>query len=106
MKSFTLCRVSWLTQRPGGDYPLEWVVRQFWAVSDFLQRHNLTVRPLANSISDITNDFEIRSDDLTEEGLLLMRTGYRKWLRALDRGGDPSDTTILQKELAKQRDAS
>jgi len=42
-------------------------------------------------------------DDLTVEGLEFMRTGYQKWLRMLDRGGDPSDTRILERELAKQR---
>ncbi len=101
MKPFTICRVSWLTKRPGGDYPPEWVASQFWFLTDFLQRNGLTARSLAESLVEITDDFEIRSDDLTGEGLQFMRTGYQKWLRMLDRGGDPSDTRILDKELAK-----
>lgn len=105
MKPFTVCRVSWLTNRPGGHYSLAWVSRKFWFLTDFLQRNDLTVRPLAGSLSDITDEFEIRSDDLTEEGLQFMRTGYQKWLRMLDRAGDPSDLRILDKELAKQRGA-
>lgn len=105
MKPFTICRVSWLTKRPGGNYSVDWVSQKFWTLTDFLQRSSLTVRTLAHSPSDITDDFEIRSDDLTEEGLQFMRTGYQKWLRMLDRGGDPSDIRILDKELAKQRGA-
>lgn len=57
-------------------------------------------------MDSITDSFEIRSDELTEEGLEFMRTAYQKWLRMLDRGGDPSDTRILEKELAKQRGTS
>jgi hypothetical protein len=81
------------------------VALEYWTISDFLQRSCLTTRELAASPNDITDDFEIRSDDLTPEGLQFMRTGYQKWLRMLDRGGDPSDTRILERELAKQREA-
>lgn len=102
-KPFTIGRVAWSTQRRGDQLPFDRVALEYWTVSDFLQRHDLTVRQLAGSLSDIADDFEIRSDDLTGEGLQFMRTGYQKWLRMLDRGGDPSDTKILERELAKQR---
>lgn len=104
-KPFTIGRVAWSTQRKGDPIPFDRVALEYWTISDFLQRNDLTVRQLAGSLSDITNNFEIRSDDLTEEGLHFMRTGYQKWLRMLDRAGDPSDLRILDKELAKQRGA-
>jgi len=102
-KSFTIGRVSWSTQRKGDALPLERVALEYWIVCDFLRRHRLAVRQLAESQSDITDDFEIRSDDLTDEGLQFMRTGYQKWLSMLDRGGDPSDIHILERELTKLR---
>lgn len=105
-KTFTIGRVSWSTQRKGDPLPFDRVSLEYWTVSDFLQRHALTMRQLASSLADITDDFEIRSDDLTAEGLQFMRTGYQKWLRMLDRGGDPSDTRILEKELSKLRGAA
>jgi hypothetical protein len=102
-KPFTIGRVSWSTQRKGDPLPFSRVALEYWVLSSFLQRNSLTLRQLAQSQADITDDFEIRSDDLTAEGLEFMRKGYQKWLRMLDRGGDPSDTRILERELAKQR---
>ena len=72
-------------------------------LAEFLQRNRLKTRQLASSEADVTDEFAIMVDDLTVEGLEFMRTGYQKWLRMLDRGGDPSDTRILERELAKQR---
>jgi hypothetical protein len=105
-KPFVIGKVSWDTKRPGNPTPPEFYYREYWVLTDFLQRNNLTVRSIAGSLCDITDDFEIRSDDLTEEGLQFMRTGYQKWLRMLDSGGDPSDTKILEREFARQRGAS
>lgn len=102
-KPFVIERVSWHTKRPGNPNPPEYFYRWYWTVAEFLQRHDLTVRELAASPTAITDDFEIRSDDLTAEGLQFMRTGFQKWLRMLDRGGDPGDSRILEKELAKLR---
>lgn len=102
-KPFVVTRVSWHTERPGNPDPPERYYKIYWTLAEFLLCHALTVRPIATSPSDITDDFEIRSDDLTAEGLQFMRTGYQKWLRFLDRGGDPSDARILEKELKKLR---
>lgn len=102
-KSFVIGKVAWDTKRQGNLTPPEFYYREYWILTDFLQRNELTVRKLANSLSEITDDFEIRSDDLSDEGVQFMRKGYQKWQRMLDRGGDPSDTRILEAELAKQR---
>ncbi len=102
-KAFVVSRVSWHTKRPGNPDPPEFFYRWFWTITNFLQENGLVSRQLAASQSAINDDFEIRSDDLTDEGLEFMRKGYQKWLRMLDRGGDPSDTRILERELAKQR---
>lgn len=104
-KPFIVGKVAWDTKRHGNPTPPEFYYREYWALTDFLQRNQLTVRKLAHSLAEVTDDFEIRSDDLTEEGLQFMRTGYQKWLRKLDRGDDPADTRILETELAKQRGA-
>ena len=100
-----ITRVAWHTKRPGNPDPPERYYLQYWILADFLQRNRLTERPLAGALADIDDEFEIRSSDLTDEGFEFMRTGYQKWLRMLDRGGDPSDTRILDKELAHMRGA-
>lgn len=102
-RAFT--KVSWHIMRVGNPDPPARYYREYWILADFLQRNELVKRPLVSSQSEVTDDFEILFDDLTEEGLQFMRAGYQKWLRMLDRGGDPSDTRILDKELAKQRGA-
>lgn len=102
-KSFVITRVDWHTKRPGNPDPPERYYSMHWHLTDFLQRHGLTKRVLASSLTDITDDSQIHTDDLTDEGFEFMRSGYQKWLRALDRGKDPTDTRILEKELAKLR---
>lgn len=101
-----ITKVSWHTKRPGNPDPPARYYLQYWEITNFLQTNGLTQHQLAESLADINDDFEIRSADLTEEGFQFMRTGYQKWLRMLDRGGDPSDTHILEKELAKLRGTS
>jgi hypothetical protein len=100
-KASVICRVASLARRPNTDSAHEWVVNKFWTVVNFLQQNGLTVRQLAESRDAITDAFELRSADLTSDGLKFMRTGYHKWLRMLDRGGDPRDARILERELAK-----
>lgn len=74
---------------------------EFWFLVKFLQDKGLVRRELARSIEDITEEFSLYSSDLTDDGLKLLRTAYSKWLRRIDRGMSPSDTTLLERELSK-----
>jgi hypothetical protein len=77
-----------------------------WAFVQFLQSNGLSVRKLAASRDEVDDDeFSIIADDLTPLGFAVVKASHDKWLRSIDRGCDPSDTRILEKELAKQRAA-
>ncbi len=60
-----------------------------------MQNSGLTTHKLANSVSDISDDFAIESDDLTEVGYVVMCKGYDTWLSKVDAGMDLNDISIL-----------
>lgn len=67
----------------------------------FLQDNGLTTRPLVDSAGGLGDDFEISSADVTERGLQLLKGGYQKWIKSIDRGADPADPSPLRRELDK-----
>lgn len=69
----------------------------------FLQSNGLTRRTLLTSKDEIDDEFQLHSDDMTEEGMLLLGVAYEKWLTKVDNGMDPSDVRILEKALVKIR---
>jgi hypothetical protein len=105
-KDFTIDRVSWHVRVPGNLETFEDMVRRFFAVAMFLQKHNLTKRVLAAREEDIDEDFAIHSSDLTDRGLRVMRAAYDRWLTKVRPGSEPIDTTILERALRRIEDAS
>ena len=71
------------------------------AVSNFLELHGLLSAPLETAAIERGEDFAITSNSLTAQGLQLMKAAYPKWLKSLDRGVDPADTKMLERELNK-----
>ena len=65
----------------------------------FLQDHGLTTRTILRPQDSLPDDFAIRVRDLTDEGLAFYRDAEQKWLRRIDRGTSPTDTTPLVKAL-------
>jgi hypothetical protein len=106
MDDFTIDRVSWHTQRQGNTEPREKTIQRFFVFADFLQRNGLTVRDISRPEATIDDAFEIRSSDLTPEGLSLVKIAYDKWLRRVDRGMDPSKLSIFEKALADLRNGA
>lgn len=102
---FIFFKVSWLTQAPGLESEPDVTIQQFYQVTKFLQDHSLVHRQLMQSIDDITDDFTLSSDDLTDEGLAVMRAAYHKWLEKVDNGMSPEDVSLLEKALRKVRGA-
>lgn len=70
----------------------------------FLQENGLTIRQLLLPEQELDKDFQISSADLTEKGMAFMRKGYQKWVRSIDRGADPADSALLQREFLKLGD--
>lgn len=104
MKTFTITKVAWYTQRPGDPIPRDSVVTQFRTIARFLDENGLSSRKLLDPADrEIGDDFAITSDDVSEEGLAFMKQGYTKWLNAVDRGKPPDDDRILRRELEKLR---
>ena len=102
-KSFTIAKVSWLTSTAGNEARHEFIVRHFQAVVGFLQDNALVRRPLVQRLEDIDDDFSLESDDLTDQGLAVMKLAYDKWLKKVDRGMDPSNVTLLRNALLQIR---
>ena len=48
---------------------------EIYILVNFLQSNGMTIRPLVNSVAQITDDFELRSRQLTYDGILFLRGG-------------------------------
>lgn len=96
---FIIDQVSWHTQAENTE-SREHVHHRFRTIAKFLDSNGLTRRPISKPVDD---SFAIRSTDLTDEGLQVMRKSYDSWLRAQDRGQSPDDLRLIEKALAKLR---
>ena len=105
-EAFVIFRASGLTRRVGLEDFRDHSFRHLFTILDFLQRNGLAREPLIASFEDMNDDTELRSDQLTDEGIAFMRTGYQRWLAKLDRGGDPADYAFLDRQLRKMRDVA
>jgi len=94
---FVIDQVSWHTQIENTE-TADHVRARFFALARFLDENGLTRSSLPQEIDDT---FAVRSSDLTEIGLRVMKKGYDTWLRALDAGASVDDVRILQKALAR-----
>lgn len=72
------------------------------ALCDFLASHDLAVSRLGAK-DGRWEQFEIRVKDLTPEGVEVVKGGLDNWLRGIDHGKEPSDTSALLRALKKLR---
>ena len=100
-QSFPVDAVAWHTQVQGNPESREHIFERFQALSVFLRDKGL----LSRGIAPISEAFVLHSDDLTDEGLSLMKAAYDKWLKRMDRGAGASDVAPLEKALTKLRGA-
>lgn len=71
--------------------------RNFWTFITFLQEKGLTTRMLANSSSDLTEDFAIWPDDLTQKGIEFYAAAEGAFL---DVRIDPADYEVSLKRVS------
>jgi hypothetical protein len=78
------------------------IIEEYVAAFGFFDSHGLTTRRLIPDDKIIDDEFAVYQNDLTSEGMELFKTGYQKYLNALDRG-TPIDKAIklLDKYLIK-----
>lgn len=100
---YTITRIAWHTPQAREAEPYEAMAAEFWVLVDFLQRNGLTTRQLAASVDDLHEDFGIHTDDVTPEGLVIMKSPYTAWQRKIERGMSPEDTSILERALERIR---
>lgn len=75
----------------------EIILARLTALARFLESNALNTRKLTDWQNLVQRDFVLRSDDLTELGLRVIRKGYEKWQR---QAKSPTDVKPLEKALA------
>jgi hypothetical protein len=106
MEDYTITKVSWHTQRPRNyEFDTAIIYRIFQGIIEYLEKNNLTVRPLNDGNTDIGEETKIMLSDLTEEGHLFMKTVYNKWMDKVIEGKVVfNDYKLLDKALRKIRE--
>lgn len=101
---FTITSFAWRKEiadrlaSAGEDHDSEEsILAKLAALAKFLETHGLVVHRLTNGQNGVSKDFVLKSDDLTEKGLKLIRKAYDSWQR---RAKAPNDVRVLEKALA------
>lgn len=79
------------------------IALRFKEFARFLQTNALSTRTLLDLEQPVPDGFEIKSTDVTAEGLAVIRAVYTKWTKSIDRGKSPTDVKVLEKGLAEIR---
>lgn len=99
-KDFTILKIGWFTQRIGATPEAE--VHAFYrALVNYLQAHQLTVHLVLEKDGPLTDESKLMYSDLTSKGFRLYQRAEQKWLKGIDRGKDPTDMSVFDKELAR-----
>lgn len=69
----------------------------------FIRSNGLNKEPIEWDGEFPPDEFILRSTQLTDEGVAVMREGFYKWLAAQDRGRPKDDWKILEKALQAVR---
>jgi hypothetical protein len=67
----------------------------------YFQEHQLTVRLVLAGDERLTDESKLMRSDVTDKGFLLYQRTEQRWLKAIDRGKNPSDMSLFDKELTK-----
>lgn len=104
-KIYTISKVGWHTLAPRNyEFDKQLYYKSFRNFIHFLQTNGLTTKTILSSDTLVNDDTAIMSSDLTEEGFLLYKNRYAKWIdNIMDKGKSPDDLTVLEKELKKIR---
>lgn len=74
---------------------------RFKTFISFLEKHDLLSKESKLSSEQFSDDVKVMKSDLTENGWILVCKVYEKWLSSVDRKQNPSDASVLEKELKK-----
>lgn len=100
---FMIDQVSWHTNTSGNTETREQIIRRFFVIASFLQENGLTARNIACPEGEIDDNFGISSADLSDQGMIIMRAAYDKWLQKIDNGMPPEDLSVFLRALKQVR---
>jgi len=99
IKDFTIDKVSWHTKVVGNPESIEFTHKRFKIIIDFLQNNNLVTQTILTENEAVNDDTCIKSNDLTEKGLLLMKKCYDNWLKSIDNGKPIDNLSLFTRTL-------
>jgi len=89
--------------RGGSGYSVETEAGMCHALCRFLTSNGLNSKELPVDDVESWEGFELRHADVNALGLAVMQIGFRRWLRGIDKGKDPSDVGSLKRALKEVR---
>ena len=96
-KNFIIEKLSWYHGKVLHHDPK----LKFTILVRFLEDNQLTTRNLLLDNGEISDDFVLYLEDVTELGYKLLQGGYQRWIKAIDIGTHPSKIYILVRALNK-----
>jgi hypothetical protein len=111
-KDFTVCSIAWdldIVQnhtRAGFQHdPDDIVYRRFFQFLDLIQRQGLTVRNVAESLSDVTPATSLRNSDLTDKGFRFIQYAQPRWSQRLYKDtGAEKEGAVLERWFRKYQE--
>ncbi|RZJ90568.1 MAG: hypothetical protein EOO60_08820 [Hymenobacter sp.] len=100
-KDYIIFKVGWLTQVRGNESRIEHIHTIVKSLLGYLQKHQLVVQPILEIGEPITDELKLMRSNLTDRGFRLYKQAEQKWLKGIDRGRDPTNMGVFDRELAK-----
>ncbi len=86
-------------QKAGVIFPSdEFILERLRSLATFFEANGLSTRKLLDANGEISREFSLRSSDLTDLGMKVLRKGYKPWMRnSMKRS--PDDVSAMTKAL-------
>jgi hypothetical protein len=89
-------------RRAGVIYsPDEFILERLRSLASFFETNDLATRKLLDASGEISEEFVLRSTDLTELGMKVLRKGYDGWMRN-SKKRPPNDVSAMTKALKSE----
>ena len=98
-KHYTIDKVGWHTKTQGNPETKESIDARFKTICSFLNENSMTVTDIFIPKTELSDGFELTTNQLTEQGMEYIKRVYDKWLKRIDNGASPLDTTYLTKQM-------
>jgi len=110
MKTFTLISFAWMENvenrlAAAGEQAdsRETILIKLSALASFLDCNGLSTRRLSGKDGNVSEDFVLRSVDLTDKGLVLMKKSLEKWQREAKTANDVEPLRKMLDKISKDK---